>query len=250
MRRFFGSMIRESVQSHGQKTARYNHNMALIAQGPLGSVSGKLGALEFARGRSSATVKCSKSTVRRHSTAAREAQAAMSEQRAAWQALNVFDKLAWCTAAAAILRTNRLGAQRTISGYNLYMAQAPLARHMGSTYIDSPPIFPSFEQPLDLALDPNSGGAFIVSFAPPTCPAFYHTLWYGCRHAPLSLSTTPKRWTQLGWIDTSSEVQDITAIWTATLGMPPPGEYIAVTCSLWSKRVVHSPRSWCLAQVY
>lgn len=224
--------------------------MALFRPGFLGTVSGKLGGLEFSSGRASSYVRRGKLTCNRQSRAQLEQRAAMAFQLAFWQAYNPWDRWAWNTFAAAVTKTNRLGVRRPISGYQSFMTFAPLSWHMQANSCPVPPALPTCNSPFAMSLDFQTTPDYSISydgFQPGTAP---HARFWGARHLSVSLDTQPRVWTLLDWNDLGSSPADLTNMFITALGEPPVGEIVGIRVIWYSELAMHSPPSWTITTVY
>ena len=95
--------------------------MAIVKFGAVvGGISGRVGGVVFAGGRSGAVLKAAGRRVGGDTQRARLAQSVPDGVATAWNALTDQQRGAWRTAAASVTRTNRLGMGRQISGWQLY----------------------------------------------------------------------------------------------------------------------------------
>jgi len=96
--------------------------MALSKAGPLGDVSGKLGGVEFAKGRGSTVIK--KGKIRQSSTSnlRKKAQANHAYMIDYWKSLSDAQRNAWNIAARSRPKSDRFGTKRIQSGFQLFMS--------------------------------------------------------------------------------------------------------------------------------
>lgn len=143
--------------------------MAIVRMGAVvGGISGRVGGVVFASGRSGAVVKTAARRVGGDTVRARSVQSVPSAVAGAWAALTDAQRAAWRTAAASVTRTNRLGLGRQLSGWQLYWSV------VATRYGSSPPA--AFLPPANLLevrpawLNASwwSGGPFVIySFGDP-----------------------------------------------------------------------------------
>ena len=151
------------------------------------------------------------------SAAKRRVRAWFGRAAASWRALTDNQRTAW-----------RSRAESPAHGYNLFVSINANLAFIGLDPVADPPNNPVFTgNPVGDLVITNSGGVITLQLPVPTAPAQY-TLVYGTAPCSPGLSFPP-RFYFLGLLpDPVAGISDITALYVARFGQPPPNRRIFV----------------------
>lgn len=217
--------------------------MAIFRPGALAAViSGTVGGVEFAQGRSVAVVRKRRCGVRKNTAVQKVRRARFQQVTGAWSGLAESERAAW--RAAASLRTfpNRLGIERYLSGYQLFVwVQMDVVG--GVSIMVAPPDFMHHLPVAEgVSLAVSAGGNIELDWTTITPPALPYSMISGVR----TMSGRPCRrfreWRYLTTVLTGpgAHHQHLDTWWDAVLGHPIEGEVVAVRVAIYRPEYLKS----------
>ncbi len=213
--------------------------MAIYRAGPLaGGISGAVGGVVFVEAKGSKVVRHRPPTVlKRRSIIALNSispMAAFQLAIAGWRALTDASRQAWSTQAANITFPNRLGQQRPISAFNLYVMVNSLR---ALAFLAIMTTGPGTDRPIPLnsvVLDAEAGVAFRVTINSTPFPATRRLNLYGSVHWGGFESAYFRDFHYLGSIVfTRGVTLPITAEWEQVFGPLRTDQFIALRLIPW-----------------
>lgn len=201
--------------------------MALLRLNPsVPAVSGAVGSLVFAKGRTTTTLRLAPPRTVRDSSPNLSRLAQAQTLASAWTAFSDETHRAWRDYANRQLKTNRVDLQSRPSGFGAYMAQ-------GLSFTTLPTLA-SFKPPSTPVPSPNptltvtysiSSGLVLSGLQIYFPPVPFYQVW-GARTFSTLPTTTPRTWKRLPDRQTAITSQNYTAAWEARFGPPILGEYV------------------------
>lgn len=216
--------------------------MALFRPGgPIGAISGSIGALTFVARRQRPVVRARQQPRRVSTNASTTAQAALRHVIAAWTSLLASRKATWATLAATIRYTDALGQQRQPTGRQLFISHNVELVMAGQTMDTNTP-------PIAYDTSPLSNGTLSFTFlgvmqytqGSGIGPLFWGISLYGqafYRNMDSSLpsigsepvGSIPQKWKFIMWkLATSGTAFNINTEFTNALGSVQSGQVVAV----------------------
>jgi hypothetical protein len=150
---------------------------------------------------------------------------------ARWRVLTDRQRAAWAAAAGTNRSRARLGKSGPLTGCQLYVKINTNLALVGEPPVDDPPDYPRFgANPVGALAITNDDGAIALKLNVPSAPARFTLIW---ATAPCSAGLTfPPRFVCLGLLPAPVDgISDITALYLARYGAPPPGKRVFIQSS-------------------
>ncbi|KKN12156.1 hypothetical protein LCGC14_1019360 [marine sediment metagenome] len=205
--------------------------MAIYRAGPLaGTISGPVGGVTFVNRSAAPSIRSRARTINRASAALYAARNRYLAVQRAWHLLPTPTRDQWQAAGITMLRPDRLGVRRTMSGYKLFLWVNLLYLTAGHAILTAPPELTTLEPlpaPPFSSLAFTGGGVISIVSDPFDPGGNSYRMVYGARSHDTHL---PGHWPFWRFVHASQPIvgsQIITPQWHAALGVPFPGEYCA-----------------------
>lgn len=213
-----------------------------------GVISGKVGALEFANARGGGVIRKRQGGVRKGSELQMSRRAWFRKVQGVWGELSDKERGAWVAAAALRTFPNRLGVERYLSGWQLFVRQNMDGRPLEVVNPFPPLVMEHLPMPYYLTLTATAGVRVEVDWTTVTPPADPYTLFSGARTVSVRPRTVFRGWRYLLSVLTGVGAHnfDLTRWWDILLGLPMEGEVIAVKACVWDADFLRS--FWVTAQ--
>lgn len=203
--------------------------MAIFRNSPIvGSISGSVGGSNFVAGRGSPVVRQRGLKSRNTSAFAQAAQAKNALVRVLWRQLSANSRLAWNIGANNLSRTNRLGVQRRISGWQFYMSHAMFLEPDEIVALTEPPLFIKAPNYLPPAVVFVAGGPYEITLNVPTGGPLQFALIYGSRSMRPSVPKFFKNFKFIVRFAQTPNPVNVFDEWVLRFGELISGEFFAV----------------------
>lgn len=198
--------------------------MAIFSPGPaVGGISGNAGGLNFVNAPGSKVIRMRKRPTPNGTVEQKKQQVILRNAQNRWANLSDELRQSWRASASTILFPNRLGQQRSLSGYQYFLKINLLAIK------DEPPV--QLTQTVFPAVEFSSTVSAGIDISPidPDVTENYIGAVYGrnlMRNTPLKSTNTHRFITYAIFIGGAGN--NITVDWEAAIGLPILGQYVAI----------------------
>ncbi len=210
--------------------------MAIIRTGHLiGRISGVLGSEDFVNGRGSSYVRRRPRKTNQHTAPQEDRRKRFAAVVQNWQIFGEPNRAAWRAAAKLVTFPNRVGVQRSISGFQFYVSYA-MARRTDTLMWDfGPPNLVRAASPEDIILTASASGSIEINFtikAPSGISEIYVQAARPVSSSPRTHFSNYKFLAGNTFL-VGSRTFTITTEFDQIFGHPAEGEHISVRLHTW-----------------
>lgn len=209
--------------------------MAICREGTIvGPISGGVGGVVFAQTRYGCVLRKRGTTTDKSTSAQLDRRARFEQVVRAWSGLADEERAAWRAAAGSRTFPNRLGIERYLTGYQVFVWWHMSLITAAAIYPLPPGYMVRLPSATGLVLTASAAGAVEIDWVTAPPGPFVYTAYKGVR----TMSVRPRRvfrgWRFLNWVigPAGAQNRDITTEWDGVLGHPVEGEVVAVRVAL------------------
>lgn len=205
--------------------------MAIIRTGHIvGGITGTLGSEDYVNGRGSTYVRRRPRKTNQNTQAQTNRRSRFGDVTQAWQTFPENVRTAWRAAAKLITFPNRLGIQRSISGFQLFVKYT--MSFQSNLFIEptGPPGLSTAPRATDLILTASASGSIEISFTNNVPPTILQIFFQGARPVSSSPRThfSNYKFLRSDFFGAGPRSIDLTARFDALFGHPVENEFISV----------------------